>query len=92
MMSIAFFILIYRVKIAPDSRVALWLSSLTTCGFGIYMVHYFFTGLGHDLGEWMHIPAALRIPFSALVILACSWSIVALLKKALGKYSVYLLG
>jgi hypothetical protein len=56
------------------------------------MVHYFFTGLGHDLGEWMHIPAALRIPFSALVILACSWSIVALLKKALGKYSVYLLG
>ena len=92
MMTIACFLVICRVKISPDSRTALWLSSLTKCGFGIYMIHYFFTSLGYDLGEWMHIPTPLRIPFSALVILACSWSIVALLKKALGKYSVYLLG
>jgi hypothetical protein len=56
------------------------------------MIHYFFTSLGYDLGEWMHIPTPLRIPFSALVILACSWSIVATLKRVLGRYSVYLLG
>lgn len=92
MMTIACFLLVYRIRIASHSRTASWLANLTTCGFGIYMIHYFFVFLGYDMGAWLHIPAPLRIPFSALVILACSWSIVALAKKALGKRSVYLLG
>jgi len=92
MMTIACFLLVYRIRIASDSRTASWLANLTTCGFGIYMIHYFFVFLGYDMGAWLHIPAPLRIPFSALVILTCSWSIVALAKKALGKRSVYLLG
>ena len=92
MMTIACFLLVYRIRIASHSRTASWLANLTTCGFGIYMIHYFFVFLGYDMGAWLHIPAPLRIPFSALVILTCSWSIVALAKKALGKRSVYLLG
>ena len=92
MMTIACFLLVYRIRIASDSRTASWLANLTTCGFGIYMIHYFFVFLGYDMGAWLHIPAPLRIPFSALVILACSWSIVALAKKTLGNRSVYLLG
>lgn len=92
MMTIAFFLMVYRVKISPNSAIASCLSNLTACGFGIYMIHYFFTSLGYDLGEWLHIPAPLRIPFSAIVMLICSWSIVALLKKIIGKRSVYLLG
>ena len=92
MMTIACFLLVYRIRISPDSRIASWLASLTTCGFGIYMIHYYFVCLGYDMGEWFHIPAPLRIPFSALIILACSWVIVFFAKKALGKRSVYLLG
>lgn len=92
MMTIACFLLVYRIRISQDSRIASWLASLTTCGFGIYMIHYYFVCLGYDMGEWFHIPAPLRIPFSALVILACSWVIVFFAKKALGKRSVYLLG
>ena len=92
MMTIACFLLVYRIRIKSDSRIAFWLANLTTCGFGIYMIHYFFVFLGYDMGAWLHIPAPLRIPFSALIILACSWSIVALAKKALGKRSIYLLG
>jgi surface polysaccharide O-acyltransferase-like enzyme len=92
MMTIACFLLVYRIRISPDSRFASWLASLTTCGFGIYMIHYYFVCLGYDMGEWFHIPAPLRIPFSALIILACSWVIVFFAKKALGKRSVYLLG
>ena len=92
MMTIAFFLLVCRVKISPNSAIASSLANLTTCGFGIYMIHYFFTSLGYDLGAWMHIPAPLRIPFSALIMLSCSWSIVAILKKVLGKRSKYLLG
>ena len=92
MMTIACFLLVYRIRISPDSRIASWLASLTTCGFGIYMIHYYFVCLGYDMGEWFHIPAPLRIPFSAFIILACSWVIVFFAKKALGKRSVYLLG
>ena len=92
MMTIACFLLVYRIRISPDSRFASWLASLTTCGFGIYMIHYYFVCLGYDMGEWFHIPAPLRIPFSALIILACSWIIVFFAKKAFGKRSVYLLG
>ena len=92
MMTLACFLLVYRIRIKADSRMAAWLSNLTTCGFGIYMIHYFFVCVGYDLGAWLQIPAPLCIPFSALVILACSWTIVYLVKKALGKRSVYLLG
>ena len=92
MMTLACFLLVYRIRISPDSRIASWLASLTTCGFGIYMIHYFFVCVGYDLGAWLHIPTPLRIPFSALTILTCSWTIVFLVKKALGKRSIYILG
>ena len=92
MMTLACFLLVYRIRIKAESCLAAYLSNLTTCGFGIYMIHYFFVCVGYDAGAWLHIPAPLRIPFSAIIILACSWSLVALGKKALGKYSKYLLG
>ena len=92
MMTLACFLMVYRIRILPVSRIASCLANLTTCGFGIYMIHYFFVCVGYDLGAWLHLPAPLRIPFSALVILACSWTIVSLAKKGLGKRSIYLLG
>ena len=92
MMTFASFLLVYRIRITADSRLAKWLAHLTTCGFGVYMIHYYFVCVGYDLGAWLHIPDPLRIPFSAIVILACSWTIVSLAKKGLGKYSKYLLG
>ena len=92
MMTLACFLLVYRIRITADSRLAKWLAHLTTCGFGVYMIHYYFVCVGYDLGAWLHIPDPLRIPFSAIVILVCSWTIVSLAKKGLGKYSKYLLG
>lgn len=92
MMTIASFLIVYRIRIPSGSRLASALASLTACGFGIYMIHYFFVCVGYDLGELLHIPASLRIPFSALVILACSWIIVLIAKKITGKYSKYILG
>jgi surface polysaccharide O-acyltransferase-like enzyme len=92
MMTIACFLMVYRIKIAPDSRIAAWLANLTTCGFGIYMIHYFFVYLGYEAGIWLHIPTPLRIPFSALVILICSWTIVALIKRFMGRWATILMG
>ena len=92
MMTTAFFLMACRLEIDPNSRIASWLANLTACGFGMYMVHYFFPCVGYDLGAWLHLPAALRIPFSALVILAISWAIVALLRRLLGRSAKYILG
>lgn len=92
MMTIACFLLIYRIRIHSGSRTAACLANLTACGFGIYMIHYFFVCLGYDLGALLHLPSPLRIPFSAIVILACSWAIVFIARRALGKYSKYFLG
>lgn len=92
MMTVAWFLIVCRLRIDANGRVARWLASLTACGFGIYMIHYYFVYLGFCMGEWMGIPNALRIPFSALVILTCSWSIVAVAHRFMGKASRYLLG
>lgn len=92
MMTIAWFLLIYRVRIARKGHTARLLANLTTCGFGIYMIHYFFVYLGFCMGEWLNIPTPLRIPFSAIIILACSWTIVAMAHRFTGKISRYLLG
>ena len=92
MMTIAWFLIVCRVRVAEGSRVSRWLAHLTACGFGIYMIHYYFIFLGYDLGAWLCLPAPLRIPFSALVILACSWTAVAFIRKVTGKYSRYLVG
>lgn len=92
MMTIACFLLVCRIEINPNSRIASWLSNLTACGFGIYMIHYFFTCVGYDLGACLHLPAPLRIPFSALIILICSWAIVAPVKRFLGKRATFFIG
>ena len=39
MMTLACFLLVYRIRISPDSRIASWLASLTTCGFGLSQAH-----------------------------------------------------
>lgn len=92
MMTVAWYLLVRMVRIPAGSRMAAWLANLTSCGFGIYMIHYFFVRLGYEAAAWLHVPACLRIPLSAIVIFACSWTIVALVKRWLGRKSVYLLG
>ncbi|MGN0213538.1 MAG: acyltransferase [Muribaculaceae bacterium] len=93
MMTLAWFLTLSRVRISAESRVARLLANLTACGFGIYMIHYFFVYLGFSVGEWLRVPAALRIPVSAIIIFACSWLIVARVRIILGnKVSRYLLG
>lgn len=92
LMTVSMFLLMRHVRIPSDSAVARWLAHFTVCGFGVYMVHYYFVCVGYDLGHWLGVPTPLRIPFSALVILVCSWALVAVGRKCLGKYSRYVFG
>ena len=68
------------------------LANLTTCGFGIYMVHYFFTGPGVVLMRALHVPGALQIPAAAVVAFAISWLIVASIYRLMGKNARYVVG
>lgn len=92
LMTVGWYLLARLVPVKPGSRVARLLANLTVCGFGIYMVHYFFVRLGYDVVTWLHLPAALCVPVSALIILVCSWIVVVAGRRLLGRYSVYFWG
>lgn len=92
MMSAALFLIVGRTRINDGSRAATALANLTTCGFGMYMIHYYFVRLGFDAAMAAHVPAPLVVPVSALVILACSWTMVAAAKRLMGQRSKWLLG
>lgn len=92
MMTIGWFLIGCRIRISENGAVARWLAQLTLCGFGIYMVHYYFVCVGYDLGAFLHLPAPLRIPFSAIVILLCSWAVTAIGRRCMGKFARYIWG
>lgn len=75
-----------------STKVQALLKHLTLCGFGIYMAHYFFVRPCHDLVALLHLPTPLRIPMAALLLLIVTWSLVGLLRKALGKYARFVVG
>lgn len=92
LMSAAWFLVLKHISFPLESRTAGWLSNLAFCGFGIYMVHYYLVGLAHEVITHFGLPAPLQIPAAAVIIFTLSWSIVALVKKYLGKAAVYIMG
>lgn len=91
-MSAAWFLLLKHVSLPAESKTGRMLANLTFCGFGIYMVHYFFVGLCYQIIQTFALPVCLRIPASALLIFAFSWILVSVVKKAMGRRAVYLMG
>lgn len=91
-MSVALFLVTSCIKVT-DNRLQRLLENLTCCGFGIYMVHYFFVGPTFQLVEVMGTAVALRVPLAGLFVLVEAWAFVALLKRLLPRsWSRILLG
>ena len=67
------------------------LANLTVCGFGVYMIHYFFTGPSVVLVRTLNIPIPLQIPIAAIVAFLVSWLIVNLVNR-IGKPAKYIMG
>ena len=91
MMTVPVFLLMKKVDVRSEKIKSL-LANLTTCGFGIYMVHYFFTGPGVVLMRALHVPVALQIPAAAVVAFAISWLIVASIYRLMGRNARYVVG
>ena len=91
MMTVPCFLIAKKVNVRNE-RLRQALANLTVCGFGVYMIHYFFTGPCVLLARMCHIPVAVQIPVAALIAFGASWGLVNLLRRLTGKYAKYLLG
>lgn len=91
MMTIPVFMLARKANFRSETmRRAL--ANLTVCGFGIYMVHYFFTGPSVVLMRALNVPLGLQIPAASVVAFGVSWLIVWAVYRALGKKAKYIMG
>lgn len=90
MMTIPVFMLAKKVKVNSE-RMKKALANLTVCGFGIYMIHYFFTGPSVVLMGAINMPIGLQIPVAAILAFAVSWGLVWLIYRT-GKVAKYIVG
>ena len=91
MMTAPIFMLVKKVNIkSPIVQKAL--ANLTLCGFGVYMVHFFFTGPSVVVMRMIGIPLCLQIPCAAVLAFAVSWAIVYLIYRVAGKKAKYIVG
>ena len=90
MMTIPVFMLAKKVKVNSE-RMKKALANLTVCGFGIYMIHYFFTGPAVVLMRAINMPIGLQIPVAAILAFAVSWGLVWLIYRT-GKVAKYIVG
>lgn len=90
MMTIPVFMLAKKVKVSSE-KMRKALANLTVCGFGIYMIHYFFTGPSVVLVRAIDVPIGLQIPVAAVIAFAVSWGLVWLIYRT-GKMAKYIVG
>lgn len=88
-MTAALFLLVKKVRISSPV-ICQVLANLTKCGFGIYVVHYFFVGPSYMLANWIGTPVSALVPVSALFAFVASWALVYLLNKL--PFSRYIVG
>ena len=91
MMTIPVFMLCKRANFRSE-RIKKALANLTLCGFGVYMIHYFFTGPSVVLMRAIHVPIYLQIPCAAVVAFCTSWFLVAMAYRCFGKRTKWVLG
>lgn len=91
MMTAPIFMLVKKVNI-KSLTIQKALANLTLCGFGVYMVHFFFTGPSVIVMRTIGIPVCMQIPCAAVLAFSVSWAIVYLIYKVAGKKAKYIIG
>ena len=90
-MTFAVFMLCKKVKV-KNEIIKRMLANLTICGFGIYMIHYFFTGPSVQLMRTIRIPLSIQIPLASVVAFGTAWIIVLIIRKLAGKKAKIIVG
>ena len=91
MMTIPVFMLCKKVNFRSEG-IRKALANLTLCGFGIYMIHYFFTGPSVLLVRALGVPLGMQIPVASVFAFGASWLIVWTVYRVLGKKAKWIMG
>ncbi|MEG0039228.1 acyltransferase [Bacteroides neonati] len=91
LMTFPVFMLAKKVKVRSE-RTKRALANLTVCGFGIYMIHYFFTGPSVVVMRYLNVPLGLQIPIASVIAFGISWLLVWLIYRCMGKKAKWLVG
>lgn len=91
MMTTGCFMIVKKIKIR-NVTIQRLLANLTLCGFGVYMIHYFFTTPSVLLMRELDVPLPLQIPAAAIIAFGISWIIVAMLHRFLGRSARFIVG
>ena len=91
LMTFPVFMLAKKVKVRSE-RTKKALANLTVCGFGIYMIHYFFTGPSVVVMRYLDVPLGLQIPIASVIAFGISWLLVWLIYRCMGKKAKWLVG
>lgn len=91
MMTIPVFMLCKKVNFHSEG-IRKALANLTLCGFGIYMIHYFFTGPSVVLVRTLGVPLGIQIPVASVFAFGASWLIVWTVYRVLGKKAKWIMG
>ena len=92
LMTIPVFMLCKHAKVR-SAGIKRLLANLTVCGFGVYMIHFLFTGPAVTLMRAPDVPLALQIPCASVIAFGISWILVVLIRKATGeKAARYIVG
>lgn len=91
MMTIPVFMLCKKVNFRSEG-IKKALANLTLCGFGIYMIHYFFTGPSVLLVRTLGVPLGIQIPVASVMAFGASWLIVWAVYRVLGKKAKWIMG
>lgn len=91
LMTTAVFLMVRGMKIR-SAKVTAAFASITKCGLGIYMVHYFAVGAGYAIANILHVPVSIKIPVMAIIVFAISWAFVAFFYKVMPKASKWIFG
>lgn len=91
LMTVALFLIVRKVKIQSPKAISA-LTSISKCGLGIYMVHYFVVGFGYTIADSIAVPIAIRIPATATITFLFCWGFVATGYKMTPKYAKWIFG
>ena len=91
MLTIPCFMLVQKVRLSSSFLVER-LSNISKYGFGIYMCHYFFVGVGYMVVDSLSLPISMRIPVAAILVFAFSWFVVSMVYRIVPKAARHIMG
>lgn len=91
LMTVPVFMVCKKIRIRSE-RLKRILANLTLCGFGVYMIHYFFTGPSVVLMRALEVPIPLQIPCASVVAFGVSWLLVSMAYRWFGSRTKWVLG